>query len=219
MLEALTCSGKIVDQRLVSGGPPVELDPQRPRIDLLGAFNHLKKPLNVIRSWLFSSVSRADDWSPLRGTWIIDQWLYVAAPTTGRSRQPCCQLQHETHDHRSDAPCRCPDRPLGDPLVQRHHVQDHNGFYRGNRVRLRAFLQQVPEPTVPALAPAAPPISQARRSSGGQSRLILKLALRQHRFYCAPSTFRSSKMASTRSKLSATAHRTPTISTTYWSAR
>ncbi|MGQ0484891.1 MAG: S8 family peptidase [Hyphomicrobiales bacterium] len=80
ILGALTCSGKIVDRRFVTGGDPVELDPQKPRIDLLGAYNHLKKPLNVLRSWPFSAAAELDDWSPLRGQWQLAGGLYVAAP-------------------------------------------------------------------------------------------------------------------------------------------
>ncbi len=79
MLEALTCSGKIVDRRFVAGGPPIELGQPLPRIDLLGAYNHLKKPFNVVRSWPFSAAAELNDWSPMRGTWSLSGGNYVAA--------------------------------------------------------------------------------------------------------------------------------------------
>ncbi len=83
ILEALTCSGKIVDRRFVNAAPPVELDPQKPRIDLLGALYHLRKPANVVRSWPFSAAAELLDWSPLRGTWTLSGGLYRAAAIAG----------------------------------------------------------------------------------------------------------------------------------------
>jgi len=80
MLQALTCSGKTVDQRFVTGGATIELDPQRPRIDMLGAYNHLAKPLDVIRSWPFSSAAGLTDWAPMRGTWALQSGTYAQTP-------------------------------------------------------------------------------------------------------------------------------------------
>ena len=83
LLEALTCSGKIVDQRFVEGGDPIELPPQKPRIDMLGAYNHLKKPKDVLRAWQFQSEADLNDWSPLRGTWKVAGGNYTATPAAG----------------------------------------------------------------------------------------------------------------------------------------
>lgn len=83
MLQALTCSGKIVDQRFDGANPTIETDPQRPRIDLLGAFNHLKKPSNVIRTWPFDAAAELNDWSPLRGQWALSGGNYVATAIPG----------------------------------------------------------------------------------------------------------------------------------------
>jgi subtilisin family serine protease len=80
MIEALTCSGKIVDQRFVTGGPPTEQEPQRPRIDMLGAYNHLKKPPNIERIWKFNSADDLDDWSPMFGTWKRNGGTYAPTP-------------------------------------------------------------------------------------------------------------------------------------------
>ena len=80
ILEALTCSGKTVHERFVTGGDPVELSPARPRIDLLGAFNFLKKPANATRTWNFSNVNQARDWAPFRGTWAISNGRYRQTP-------------------------------------------------------------------------------------------------------------------------------------------
>ena len=80
ILEALSCSGKTVHERFVSGGNPVELAPARPRIDMLGAYNFLKKPPNVVRSWSFADASQALDWTPFRGTWAISGGRYLQTP-------------------------------------------------------------------------------------------------------------------------------------------
>lgn len=79
MLQALICSGKMVDQRRTAA-LPVELNPAKPRIDLLGAYNFLIKPSNVLRSWGFTTVNEGKDWTPFRGKWAVSSGNYVQTP-------------------------------------------------------------------------------------------------------------------------------------------
>ena len=79
MLQALTCSGKTVDQRKTAN-QPVKLNPAKPRIDLLGAYNFLVKPPNVLRSWGFTMVNEGRDWTPFRGKWAVSSGNYVQTP-------------------------------------------------------------------------------------------------------------------------------------------
>lgn len=79
ILTALSCTGKTVHQRQTAGNP-TELAPARPRIDLIGAYNYLLKPPSVVRSWDFSNVKQALDWTPLRGKWVISAGRYVQTP-------------------------------------------------------------------------------------------------------------------------------------------
>ncbi len=65
-LTALICSAKTI---------PV-LGLGRPRIDLLGAYNRLLLPKNVERDWSFSSASDANDWTPLKGNWVVSGGTY-----------------------------------------------------------------------------------------------------------------------------------------------
>jgi hypothetical protein len=78
ILEALTCSGKIVDRREAAGIP--ELDPAKPRIDLLGALNFLKKPPNVARTWGFTTPGDAMDWTAVRGIWTTNGGQFQPSP-------------------------------------------------------------------------------------------------------------------------------------------
>jgi subtilisin family serine protease len=86
ILEALTCSGKTIDQRFVTGGDPVEVTP-RLRIDLLGAYNHLRLPTTASRTWLFTTADDIMDWAPFRGQWRHDASLgtYTVTPITSGS--------------------------------------------------------------------------------------------------------------------------------------
>jgi subtilisin family serine protease len=79
ILAALKCSGKPIDTRAVAGNP--EVTPVVPRIDLLGAYNRLKKPAGATRSYAFNSADDAKDWRPFRGVWN----------TTGGKYQPTVQ--------------------------------------------------------------------------------------------------------------------------------
>jgi subtilisin family serine protease len=78
ILAALQCSGKPIDKRNVAGTP--EVTPVLARIDLLGAFNHLKKPLNVFRTWGFGTLDDAKDWRAFRGNWTTSGGFYVQSP-------------------------------------------------------------------------------------------------------------------------------------------
>lgn len=82
ILAALSCTGKTVHQREVAGGNPIELAPAKPRIDLIGAYNYLLKPPNVVRSWDFNTVKQALDWTPLIGTWSVSGGRYMQTPIT-----------------------------------------------------------------------------------------------------------------------------------------
>jgi subtilisin family serine protease len=84
MLEALTCSGKVVNRRFKPGASPLELDVALPRIDVLGAYNYLRKPPNVLRIWRFDTVAEAADWSPVRGNWRIFPGNFVNTPLQSR---------------------------------------------------------------------------------------------------------------------------------------
>ena len=70
ILEALTCTGKIVDRRTAAGGA-VALDPPRPRIDLIAAYHQLLAPPVALRTWNFNKAEDALDWTPLHGTWRV----------------------------------------------------------------------------------------------------------------------------------------------------
>lgn len=74
ILAALKCSGKPVDKRAVAGSP--EISPVLPRIDLIGAFNFIKKPAGATRSWVFSTLDDAKDWQPFRGVWTTSGGFY-----------------------------------------------------------------------------------------------------------------------------------------------
>lgn len=80
ILAALTCSGKTVHQRQLAGKPNIEIEPQRPRIDLLGAYNWLRSPPNNKRNWLFDNDSDETDWSPLLGRWTTVGGSYAQQP-------------------------------------------------------------------------------------------------------------------------------------------
>ena len=92
IVQALTCSGKTVDKRQVAAGP-VALNPVKPRIDLLGAYNFLRKPPNVMRNWSFDVASQISDWTPFRGQWAISGGNYLQTPFmagwTGSSSANC----------------------------------------------------------------------------------------------------------------------------------
>jgi subtilisin family serine protease len=79
ILNALKCSGKVIHQREAAGGP-VEAPPQRPRIDLLGAYNFLKKVPNAARTWNFSNAEQGLDFSIIRGKWAVGGGRYSQTP-------------------------------------------------------------------------------------------------------------------------------------------
>ncbi len=47
---------------------------------MLGAYNHLKKPPDVIRSWPFNAAAELSDWSPMRGKWTLNSGTYAQTP-------------------------------------------------------------------------------------------------------------------------------------------
>ena len=73
IVDALKCSGKAVE--FPEGH---ELD--KPRIDLLGAYNYLLAPPKVTRAWSFAQVTDGLDWSPFVNRWIVDGGFYSARP-------------------------------------------------------------------------------------------------------------------------------------------
>lgn len=79
ILTALMCTGKTVDRRSTGTGS-VALNPAKPRIDLLGAYNYLLKPPNVVRSWTFDSAAEALDFTEFRGKWSIANSGYRPTP-------------------------------------------------------------------------------------------------------------------------------------------
>jgi len=94
ILEALTCSGKVVHQRDVSAGSPIELSPQKPRIDLLAAYNFIRKPVDVTRSWPFSA---AADQGLVASAWGMGGPFRRLYPVACRRRvggEPGRKLQH-----------------------------------------------------------------------------------------------------------------------------
>lgn len=66
ILTALICTAKII---------PVP-DSGAPRIDLLGAYNRLLLPPQVVRSWSFTKVSDGYDWTPQTGNWVVQSGTY-----------------------------------------------------------------------------------------------------------------------------------------------
>lgn len=80
MLEALTCTGKTIDKRFVSGGTPTAVSPPVPRIDMIGAYNYLLNPPVVARSWPFTSAWEYFDWSIIRGGWRVAGGNLVQTP-------------------------------------------------------------------------------------------------------------------------------------------
>ena len=71
ILQALTCTGKPIYQgvpRPPAPGP-FAASPIKPRIDLLGAFNFLKRPPGVVRTWNFNNLTDQKDWAPFAGEW------------------------------------------------------------------------------------------------------------------------------------------------------
>ena len=71
ILQALTCTGKPIYQGVPR--PPAVVpfvaSPTKPRIDLLGAFNFLKRPPGVVRTWNFNNANDQKDWAPFAGEW------------------------------------------------------------------------------------------------------------------------------------------------------
>lgn len=84
IVAALSCSGKTVHQREVAGMPPAELNIQKPRIDVLGAYNWLRAPPDNRRDWLFKKATDKNDWSPLLGNWVVSDGVYAAFPLSAR---------------------------------------------------------------------------------------------------------------------------------------
>ena len=80
ILGALACSGKPIDRRLNAAGDVVEVATVKPRIDVLGAYDFLKKPPDALRRWLFNDASDAGDWAPFRGGWKVSGGNYVQTP-------------------------------------------------------------------------------------------------------------------------------------------
>jgi hypothetical protein len=70
---ALHCSGKTVEFPEGNG-----LD--KPRIDLLGAYNWLLKPPDVTRDWDFEEGKNSLDWTPLVGAWRVRDGRYEPPP-------------------------------------------------------------------------------------------------------------------------------------------
>ncbi|MDR4307708.1 S8 family serine peptidase [Chelatococcus sambhunathii] len=79
IVTALQCSGKTAHRRDDPIGD-FELEPQKPRIDVLGAYAWLRSPPNNTRDWLFKSVKEELDWSPLLGDWRIVDGRYKQTP-------------------------------------------------------------------------------------------------------------------------------------------
>ncbi len=71
ILNALECSGKIVDQT-GDNANPYRL--ALPRIDLLGAYKWLKRTQK--RGWDFSKAAQSSDWWPIFGKWKVSDGQY-----------------------------------------------------------------------------------------------------------------------------------------------
>ncbi|HEY1961653.1 MAG TPA: S8 family serine peptidase [Rhizomicrobium sp.] len=83
MLQALTCSGKMI----VANEVGATIHPPKPRIDLLGAYLYLVKPAGAERLWQFGTDWDALDWTTLAGTWRINkaQGWYTPERQPGRA--------------------------------------------------------------------------------------------------------------------------------------
>ena len=75
ILDALKCSGKIVE---LTGKPAQPRRLAKPRIDLLGAYNRLKKIPK--RSWNFNDTAQAFDWSWYHNEWLVSAGQYHPLP-------------------------------------------------------------------------------------------------------------------------------------------
>jgi hypothetical protein len=73
ILEALECSGKTVERPEGAG-----LD--KPRIDLIGAYQWVVKPPNARRSWSFEEAEQALEWTPFLGDWLAQDGRYAPKP-------------------------------------------------------------------------------------------------------------------------------------------
>jgi len=78
ILQALTCTGKPIYKQVPKPPAVVQanVDPVRSRIDLLGAYNYLKRPPNVLRVWRFDTAADAKDWAPFNGIWNTVGGMY-----------------------------------------------------------------------------------------------------------------------------------------------
>lgn len=65
-LAALVCTAKIL---------PVP-NSGAPRIDLLGAYDRLLLPPQVVRSWDFTNAADGNDWTPQTGKWLVQGGAY-----------------------------------------------------------------------------------------------------------------------------------------------
>lgn len=79
IVTALSCTGKVVHERDTAAGI-AELAPAKPRIDLIGAYNYLKKPPSVARAWAFTRAADALDFTPLAGKWVVGGGRYKQSP-------------------------------------------------------------------------------------------------------------------------------------------
>ncbi len=84
ILEALRCTGKIVDTRQAANGSLRRLEYSAPRIDVNAAVSYIINPVRVSRYWNFNTASQTGGWLPIRGRWQWNSGSYVGESTDSR---------------------------------------------------------------------------------------------------------------------------------------